>query len=631
MANINKDYLITVDVKNATVSAPNMTFYITDKKTSNIFCQLVINESNSELIKKYAPIENASDFSILLRVVKPNNEPKEIEFTLLNQLDAFFMVDLTQDLKDYEGTYKCELFVDCMIDGELERITTSSFNYTVRPSIMNDLDEVIEGDPQYPLVDEILDRLKVVDPSKFATNESVDEKIATIELTPGPKGDKGDPFTYNDFTAEQLAALVGPQGPAGEKGDKGDIGEQGPQGPKGDKGDTGEAGPKGDTGERGPQGEIGPQGPQGEQGPAGADGVKGDKGDKGDPGEIGPAGADGLTTAITVNGNTYTHVDGVITLPDYPDSSGGSDVDLSLYATKADPVFTGTISMGRSGTVGSKSIALGEENVASGNWSVAIGAFCNALGTCSISLGGDNRSSGNYSFTEGQNNFASGRSAHAEGRSVSANTNYSHAEGYHTTASSLYQHVQGKWNIEDTENKYAHIVGNGTDDTARSNAHTLDWNGNAWFAGKVTAGADPTEDMDLTTKQYVDEAVANAGVGSGINLQNTEVGEFYTNYDGGISTSGYAYSIKSKDYENRSFDFNFNKYNSKITCRVNDIDTGIIYDSSWTGVPIYNSTSGAETWDPKNGYCPNGYFYWSGSDLYFKDPDGNDHHVSFDY
>ena len=37
----------------------------------------------------------------------------------------------------------------------------------------------------------------------------------------GPKGDKGDPFTYEDFTAEQLEAL---------KGDKGDAGERGPQG-----------------------------------------------------------------------------------------------------------------------------------------------------------------------------------------------------------------------------------------------------------------------------------------------------------------------------------------------------------------------------------------------------------------
>lgn len=34
----------------------------------------------------------------------------------------------------------------------------------------------------------------------------------------GPKGDKGDPFTYADFTAEQLATLKGPKGDKGEDG-----------------------------------------------------------------------------------------------------------------------------------------------------------------------------------------------------------------------------------------------------------------------------------------------------------------------------------------------------------------------------------------------------------------------------
>ena len=73
-------------------------------------------------------------------------------------------------------------------------------------------------------------------------------------------------------------------------------------------------GDKGDKGDPGIQGEIGPQG------------IQGPKGDKGDTGEQGPAGAngqDGLTTAISVNGNTYTHVDGVITLPNYPSNIGG--------------------------------------------------------------------------------------------------------------------------------------------------------------------------------------------------------------------------------------------------------------------------------------------------------------------
>lgn len=381
MANTNKEYIITVDVKKAAVKySSSMSFYITDKKTSNIFCQLVINESKNELINKYAPIENASDYKITLRVIKPNNEPKELDFTLLNQHDAFFMVDLPDDFKDYTGIYKCELFVDCMVNGELERITTSSFNYTVKPSIMNDLDEVIEGDPNYPLVDNILERLGNVDEildllknadlsdyatiesmntaletkadkehthDEYATTVSVDEKIAAIELTPGPKGDKGDAFTYDDFTAEQLAALkgekgdkgdtgdVGPQGPAGEKGDKGDTGDPGIQGPagadgaKGDKGDTGETGPQG------PQGEPGPKGDPGEVGPAG------EKGDKGDPGDIGPQGPQGETGPAGPKGaDGYTPVKGT----DYFTESDMAQVREGLATTEYVDTKLGDIS-----------------------------------------------------------------------------------------------------------------------------------------------------------------------------------------------------------------------------------------------------------------------------------------------
>lgn len=40
----------------------------------------------------------------------------------------------------------------------------------------------------------------------------------------GVQGPKGDPFTYEDFTTEQLSALVGPQGPQGEQGPKGNAG-----------------------------------------------------------------------------------------------------------------------------------------------------------------------------------------------------------------------------------------------------------------------------------------------------------------------------------------------------------------------------------------------------------------------
>lgn len=71
------------------------------------------------------------------------------------------------------------------------------------------------------------------------------------------KGDKGDPFLYEDFTPEQLEALRGPAGHDGADGHDGVDGAPGEQGPQG---------------EQGPEGE---QGPQGEQGPPGEQGVSG--------------------------------------------------------------------------------------------------------------------------------------------------------------------------------------------------------------------------------------------------------------------------------------------------------------------------------------------------------------------
>ena len=37
--------------------------------------------------------------------------------------------------------------------------------------------------------------------------------------------------------------------------------------------------------------------------------------------------------------------------------------------------------------------------------------------------------------------------------------------------------------------EFVHVVGNGTSNTNRSNAHTLDWEGNAWYAGSVEGKA----------------------------------------------------------------------------------------------------------------------------------------------
>ena len=62
--------------------------------------------------------------------------------------------------------------------------------------------------------------------------------------------------------------------------------------------------------------------------------------------------------------------------------------------------------------------------------------------------------------------------------------------------------------MQESRAKYAHIVGNGTSDSSRSNAHTLDWYGNAWFAGSIFMGGTGQDDgnaVEVATKQDVEE------------------------------------------------------------------------------------------------------------------------------
>ena len=87
------------------------------------------------------------------------------------------------------------------------------------------------------------------------------------------KGEKGDPFIYDDFTPEQLLALKGENGIDGKSAyqiavNNGFVGTEAEwiASLKGETGPIGPAGPQGQTGETGA---IGPVGPQGEVGPKG--------------------------------------------------------------------------------------------------------------------------------------------------------------------------------------------------------------------------------------------------------------------------------------------------------------------------------------------------------------------------
>lgn len=222
---------------------------------------------------------------------------------------------------------------------------------------------------------------------------------------------------------------------------------------------------------------------------------------------------------------------------------------------KNNPAGTGSFSLNRKTdtTIGNYSFAAGMNTTASGEYSLAEGYGTTASGIASHAEGAGTTASsaqahaegvttiasGNYSHAEGNTTEASGESSHAEGSGTLAlgNTSHSegdytkafdhashaegycteahgigaHAEGYSTIAAGVGQHVQGKYNIEDEEDIYAHIIGNGGDDESRSNAHTIDWQGNANFAGDVYVGNanENKAGKKLATEDYVAELINN--------------------------------------------------------------------------------------------------------------------------
>jgi len=162
-----------------------------------------------------------------------------------------------------------------------------------------------------------------------------------------------------------------------------------------------------------------------------------------------------------------------------------------------------------SNSAGNYSVVEGYACTAS-NWAAhAEGAHSTARGNSSHAEGGATDASGEESHAEGRWAEANGDQSHAEGHDTRANGDQSHAEGLYSYANGYGSHAQnegtladgdcqttiGKYNVSDTTSAF--IIGNGEADptfpddpstATRSNALTVDWNGNVKAAGSITDG-----------------------------------------------------------------------------------------------------------------------------------------------
>ena len=295
----------------------------------------------------------------------------------------------------------------------------------------------------------------------------------------------------------EIPAIIGP---------KGDTGEQGPQGPQGIKGDTGDTGPQGPQGEQGLTGEQGPKGDIGPQGEKGKDTVwMGSEEPSADYNIwIDPNGTstDELVTKkdleskqdkLTAGTNITIDSNNVISA-----SGGGSSYTFTDGLTETDGVVKWNLNKNFYELPIEHTASQYERGIGSGN----------EYGTAFIGENSYGKYTSYYQGCVGIGRItANGAMNFQNTGSViigEARQDYgvmqvkgigSIAMGTGTQTTSDFSVVQGRSNIKDTAKTYVHIVGNGTSDSARSNAYTLDWQGNGTFSGTVSSstGADYAE------------------------------------------------------------------------------------------------------------------------------------------
>ena len=179
---------------------------------------------------------------------------------------------------------------------------------------------------------------------------------------------------------------------------------------------------------------------------------------------------------------------------------------LVTYKTESQYAKAYTLGMRAADTpTGALSVAEGKDTAAIGVASHAEGDMAYAWGKASHAEGAG-MADGRYSHAENSGD-AHGDYSHAEGTGH-ANGKYSHAQNEATIAASDAQTVIGRCNVEDANDKYVFIIGNGTA-SQRSNAYAVQWDGTVesaldvpWTLLTLDAACHAYNDVSATAPRY---------------------------------------------------------------------------------------------------------------------------------
>ena len=230
----NQDYILETNNSNVETGKEPSKFYTEDKNSASI--RLFVNwhdkpvDFSNTNLKPVLDLFH-SDGSIWL--------DEELDIVMAER--GLVQYKIPENVITHAGTIKAKLFLKD--DKQSVHVANFSFNITssgVEDSIAKEISVNIVDDAVRRIVKENAIELLGSDFEERLNDNVINHLNTNTDLFKGSKGDKGD------------KGDDGKQGQRGLQGLKGDTGEQGIQGPKGEKGTdglNGARGPKGDKGE----------------------------------------------------------------------------------------------------------------------------------------------------------------------------------------------------------------------------------------------------------------------------------------------------------------------------------------------------------------------------------------------
>lgn len=224
----------------------------------------------------------------------------------------------------------------------------------------------------------------------------------------------------------------------------------------------------------------------------------------------------------------------------YTDSAKTAIQNMLNVSSKTNPIFTGSISLGRkaNSTIGTNSIAIGTDTIASGTNSSAFGNSSQAIAAGAYAIGNGTKANGEYSYAMGYASIADGDYSIVTGHQNITYDTGGQAHGIYSIAFSPYAYANGFHNQADGIFSYAigidsSAVGIGSFAAGISNVY--DEVGEDWEASKsysvgdivyyeesedkwityrcITANSDATFDSSKWSKDYYGHYIESIGNG----------------------------------------------------------------------------------------------------------------------